>query len=224
MMIKKFTLIELLVVVAIIGILASLLLPSLSRARDTAKRAVCTSNEKQLGAAMALYHSSFDDKYPLHSNWGNMVGALGTVNTYGGTTPPEQRPLNAFLDETGKAAQCPSEKGDSLQAGIDNCFEDIGTSYLVQWSHSAFSVLMVTSNNPNNLPSVIDWDEPVKKIILGDWPWHGNRALSNPDTRWHDDKKRRFNMLFSDGHVEYFTFPLAIESGLGAPDHSRGFY
>ena len=221
---KKFTLIELLVVVAIIGILASLLLPSLSRARETAKRAVCASNEKQIGSAMAMYHSAFDDSYPFHSNWGNMVGAQGTVSTYAGTTLPENRPLNAFLDETGKVAQCPSEKGDSLQPGIDNCFEDIGTSYLVQWSQSAFSVLMVTSNNVNNLPSITDWDEPVKKIILGDWSWHGNRPLTNPDTRWHDDKKRRFNMLFSDGHVEFFTFPLAIEGGLGAPDPARGFY
>ena len=223
-MYKKFTLIELLVVVAIIGILASLLLPSLARARESAQRAVCASNEKQLGSAMAMYHGSFDDTYPYHSNWGNMVGALGTVSTYGGTTPPEQRPLNAFLDETGKVAQCPSEKGDSLQNGIDNCFEDIGSSYLVQWSQSAFSVLLVTSNNVNNLPKVIDWDEPVKKIILGDWSWHGNRRLSNPDTRWHDQKNRRFNMLFADGHVEYFMFPLAIEGGLGAADPSRGFY
>ena len=221
---RKFTLIELLVVVAIIGILASMLLPSLGRARETAQRAVCASNEKQIGTAMAMYHGAYDDSYPYHSNWGNMVGALGTVNTYGGTTPVEQRPLNAFLDETGKVAQCPSEKGDSLQPGIDNCFEDIGTSYLVQWSQNAFAVLMVTSNNVNNLPSITDWDEPVKKIVLGDWTWHGNRPMSAPTTRWHDQKSRRFNMLFSDGHVEYFTFPLAIEGGIGAANPNNGFY
>ena len=67
---RKFTLIELLVVVAIIGILASLLLPSLSRARESAQRAVCASNEKQIGSAMAMYHGAFDESYPLHSNWG----------------------------------------------------------------------------------------------------------------------------------------------------------
>jgi len=223
-MFRKFTLIELLVVVAIIGILASLLLPSLSRAREAAHRAVCASNEKQIGVAMTMYNNASDDFYPLHSNWGNAFGALGTVNNYGGTTPVSQRPLNAFLDETGKIAQCPSEKGDSLQPGIDDCFEDVGTSYLIQFSNNAFSVLMVTTNNPNTLPKVTKWDEPVKKIILGDWSWHGNRPMSNPDTRWHDQKNRRFNMLFADGHVEFFTFPLAIEGGLGAPDPSRGFY
>lgn len=54
----KFTLIELLVVVAIIGILVSLLLPSLSKARLAAKRAVCASNLKQIFTAETNYIST----------------------------------------------------------------------------------------------------------------------------------------------------------------------
>lgn len=52
---RKFTLLELLIVIAIIGILLSLLLPSLGRARDAAKFAVCKSNNKQLMTAFTIY-------------------------------------------------------------------------------------------------------------------------------------------------------------------------
>ena len=52
---KRFTLIELLIVVAIIGILITLLLPSLKNAREEAQSAVCKSNLKQIGAGAFLY-------------------------------------------------------------------------------------------------------------------------------------------------------------------------
>ena len=62
---NKFTLIELLVVVAIIGILASILLPSLAIARSKAKVAVCKSNLRQFGAAAAMYNSGNDGVTPI---------------------------------------------------------------------------------------------------------------------------------------------------------------
>ena len=61
---RAFTLIELLVVVAIIGLLASLLLPALARAKQTSQRAACLSNLKQIGVAFAIYLEEAEDRFP----------------------------------------------------------------------------------------------------------------------------------------------------------------
>ena len=62
---KYFTLIELLVVVAIIGILSSLLLPSLGNAREKAKTAACLNNMKQLGLSFIMYADDNAGYFPI---------------------------------------------------------------------------------------------------------------------------------------------------------------
>ncbi len=60
---RRFTLIELLVVIAIIAILASMLLPALSKARERGRRAACSANVKQFAVGMILYEEDFKSYY-----------------------------------------------------------------------------------------------------------------------------------------------------------------
>ena len=61
---RAFTLIELLIVIAVIALLMSILLPSLSKARDQAKRTICMSNMRQIGFAAGFYAEDHETRVP----------------------------------------------------------------------------------------------------------------------------------------------------------------
>lgn len=75
---RGFTLIELLVVIAIIAILAAILFPVLSQAREAAKKTACMSNLRQVGLATSMYCNDSDDTYPA---WAALNPAVNGGNT-----------------------------------------------------------------------------------------------------------------------------------------------
>ena len=109
---NTFTLIELLVVISIIGILTSILMPSLATARDKAKKAVCTSNIKQAGVAMYSYAGDDDSYLMLNLFVNTLAGRVIYDNStykgrfYGGS----QGYLHPYLGDEKWAYNCPGSE------------------------------------------------------------------------------------------------------------------
>lgn len=103
-----FTLIELLVVVAIIGILASILLPALSRAREAARRTTCQSNLKQFALVFKMYASEHRGMYPRSAPYGSFRTDTRSSPLFNAPAASAIHP--EYLDDL-DVARCPSDLG-----------------------------------------------------------------------------------------------------------------
>jgi prepilin-type N-terminal cleavage/methylation domain-containing protein/prepilin-type processing-associated H-X9-DG protein len=211
-----FTLIELLVVIAIIAILASMLLPALSRAKAKAQTSKCISNTRQIGIAFVLYADDSNSSYPRTSGWNAHGGQRGTIfDHHGGATYPTNRPLNRYAPSV-EVFRCPSDNGDTEQPQIATSWLAYGSSYRPQHGINTFRVKHITSDVSDAAIAPIKTSEiavrPHNKIIQGDSSWHSNRDINNKKTAWHNFRgQRRNNILFGDGHCELFKFPREFE-------------
>ncbi len=140
-----FTLVELLVVITIIGLLASLLLPVLGRAKEAARGTACLSNLHQIGLALQLYVSDNNNKLPVMRD--RPLPPAGPTN---GLPSPDQVlavPLGNL-----QVLRCPSDR--------KQIFEQTGSSYswnsLLNGQNADQLVVFGMNFNPHQIPVMFD--------------------------------------------------------------------
>jgi len=213
---KRFTLIELLVVVAIIGILASMLMPSLSHAREKAKIAVCQSNLGQIGKGCFVYVDDSNDFFPMPGNDGNQAW-----NYTLGQKTADIMGLYASSEETGRTAyNCPSNGQDprgekKVNGSIDLYLMDHYS--LLTHSNSFPGVIFNGESSPAKASdpegilvseTVLWWKSP------GDTSWASNHATGARSTVWTQLKfsPTGYSQFSTNGSVKWKNISVLDKS------------
>lgn len=220
-MTKAFTLIELLVVIAIIAILAAILFPVFSQAKEAAKKTTCLSNFKQLSTGIGLYQNDFDDVLPgaVFADLGN--GQQGGWMYYTGMTIPGGQITTKFAPEKGAVFpymrsldvfKCPS---DAIGARTGNSYALNGCATKVT------SFGRANGKSPSEFPNTAEFallvEEVFDEAVSGTTNASFLRSSSTADgyavypikllsTRHLDGS----NLSFVDGHVKWMKPEQAI--------------
>lgn len=212
---RGFTLVEILVVVGIVALLAALLFPALSRAREGARTKVCLSNMKQLGLAFQQYVQDAGRRYPgagQFQKWGDGAHWVsGTNDTDVGAHNAGTGKL-AYLDDF-----TPTDHEANVEAGALFPYAKSAQVYLCpsnadarvkKLSYSMNCALAglhdVRMSTPTEIILLIDEDKN------NDGYWYATDAVGSTDqlTQVHNGGG---NLLFADYHVKflpYDVFPL----------------
>ena len=207
---KSFTLIELLVVIAIIAILAAMLLPALSRARDTAHQVTCLNQLKQMGMGATGYAGDSNDYWvplksstvPWHSNRAflDQLKITYVTNAYW--------PGNKLCPKA-SAAQNNTAMAGYGYTGWQAAYRPVSGSYAANYGN-------LGSGNPTCVFFMVKIIKPSSKVAFMDaCDWMLNVWQSNPGNYWtggegigvnriayrHANQKN-LNAVFFDGHAE----------------------
>ena len=218
-----FTLIELLVVVAIIAILAAMLLPALSQARERARQAVCINNLKQIGIMIVMYTSDYNEYLPgCRSKFGTADPSVNPPSSNNWTYLWYGEPPNGVLCRYASSGWRGNNAGNPIfycpttTSGIYNKSK-------APWTNRRCGYVV----NYRVMKAIETWEwwwklpmikRPSETIIMADayqsfWtvgfasgssPWLPQFLDNNPSTaRVSSPHNGGLNILFVDGHTEW---------------------
>jgi prepilin-type N-terminal cleavage/methylation domain-containing protein len=209
---RRFTLVELLVVMVVISILAALLLPALSLARQRAHRTICLNNLYQIGRALTSYAERSDGLIPPGSEFGYTGESSNQIRVEGGTSAPIEGPSPAYLGHLVEddlpaleSMGCPTAKvtrNNEVQQltpkGVKQAWDDADDGPGLIFSVSAAYFYRETAYHPVPRLSTLRVNGVKRDAIVMDYSVVNDTeiggTISTHDQRWAA-------VLFRDGHV-----------------------